>query len=470
MTRQLMAVDAAEILWREFPVESAPLPSLPEDGDGGQGESQGVGGHSMPQAGGAGEGDGDEDGDERAAGASGAGGAFGPNQDDDDGEDAGGADGDSEADEAEGDDPATTGSQPNDGGDEDDKPNGDGDEDGGQDAIDDLAQRLANALNQRASDLSEADEAGDEADGAGDGAGELGNLDAYDDREVVEVPEDLLTDILEALASELEDISESVADVLAEDPARVAANVRRATYDAEAAREVTDRVTSQVAEIRRVFDRQRDAATGYLRGQERGKIDSRMLWKVGVGQLNVRKRKVVKASPEMAVGLLLDVSGSMNAAMSIVLETGAVFAEGLAFKRGVNFAAWTYTGAFDQVALTRICDRAMGKLCLGNIESGGGTPSGAAIAGVKVLMDRMPEARKMLIHFTDGQPDALAHVTAAVRACRDAGIEVYSIGQGAHLASALEAQYGKGNWETIDEIADLPSAVAKPLQRLVTGR
>jgi nitric oxide reductase activation protein len=425
----------------------------------------------MPAAGAPGKGDGDEDGDDKAPGASGAGGASGSDQDDDDGEDAGGGGDDSEADEAEGDDPATTGSQPDDGDDSEDKPDDDGagDADGGQDAIDDLAQRLANALNQRASDLPEADEAGDEADGAGDGAGELGNLDAYDDREVVEVPEDLLRDILEALQAELEDISEPVADILAEDPRMVAANVQRAQYDSEAARKVTDRVTAQVAEIRRVFDRQKDAATGYLRGQERGKIDGRMLWKVGVGQMNVRKRRIVRASPEMAVGLLLDVSGSMEASMPIVLETGAVFAEGLAFKRGVNFAAWTYTGGRNEVALTRICDRAMGKLCLGNIVYGGGTPSGCAIAGVKVLMDRMPEARKMLIHFTDGQPDSLGHVHSAVKACRDAGIGVYSIGQGARLASTLEAQYGKGNWETIDQVADLPSAVGRLLQRLVTA-
>ena len=168
----------------------------------------------------------------------------------------------------------------------------------------------------------------------------------------------------------------------------------------------------------------------------------------------------------MALGLLLDVSGSMLGSMHVVEQTAAVFAEGLVHKPGVNFAAWTYTGGHTQVELTRICDRRLGKLCLGNVAKGGGTPSGAAIAGVKVLMERMAERRKVLIHFTDGQPDNFHHVARAVSACREAGIRVYSIGVGGVGGGSFQGQYGPGNWEVIRRVPELPGAVAKLLKGL----
>ena len=496
--RQRMAVNAARILWAEFPTETAPLPTLPPQGDAAENAGQGQSGPSMPQSGGStgadddeddsdpdaddaegddegdggtgsgADGGGDEDDTDDAADAAGSGGASGSEPDDDDGDGAGGGDDDSEADEAEGDDPATSG-DPTDGDD-------DGDPDAGDDAIDDLARQLASVLNQRAANLKDADDAEGQPEGAGDGAGELGNLDDYDEREVEEVPPELLAAIMEALESEYEDIHESVAEVLAEPPEKVAAGVKRAVYDQQAAEEVTRSVGTEIAQIRRVFDREQQAATGYLRGQSRGKIDRRALHKVGVGNMNVRKRRTIAKTPDMAVGLLLDVSQSMDAHRRVVLETGAVFAEGLIHKRGVNFAAWTYTGGRGEVKLTRICDRAMGKLCLAEIETSGGTPTGAAIAGCKVLMGRMPEPIKVLIHFTDGMPDARHHATLAVNACRDAGIGVYTIavppsgvfaaGAPADLAGALRDQYGEGNYEVIHGVEDLPNAVARFLQRL----
>ena len=294
----------------------------------------------------------------------------------------------------------------------------------------------------------------------------MGNLDDFDDRDVVQVPRKLLEEVAEAIAHEIEDLSQSVAEALAEDPRSVAASARKADHDPDMARRVTSQVMPQVQEIRRVFDRQQDIQARYLKGLPRGKLDGRRLARVGAGNLNAFQRKQVLERPDLAVGLLLDVSGSMSSFMGIVEQTAAVFAEGLIRKPGVNFAAWTYTGAFTHVALTRICDRRLGKLCLGNVEHGGGTPSGAAIAGVKVLMGRMPERKKVVIHFTDGAPDSSHHVLRAVRACRDAGIRVYAIGVGSYMGGSLESQYGRDNWEVVGRVAELPAAVARLLKRL----
>jgi nitric oxide reductase activation protein len=283
---------------------------------------------------------------------------------------------------------------------------------------------------------------------------------------VEQVPAKLLEEVLDAIAHEVEDLSQSVAEALAEDPRHVAASARKADDDPELARKVTAEVMPQVQEIRRVFDRQQDIQSRYLKGLEKGKLDSRRLARVGAGSLNVFQRRQVLERPDVALGLLLDVSGSMLGFMHVVEQTAAVFAEGLIHKPGVNFAAWTYTGGHTQVELTRICDRRLGKLCLGNVAKGGGTPSGAAIAGVKVLMERMAERRKVLIHFTDGQPDSAHHVTRAVQVCKEAGIRLYAIGAGSHLGGSLESQYGSGNWEVIGTVAELPQAVARLVKRL----
>lgn len=169
------------------------------------------------------------------------------------------------------------------------------------------------------------------------------------------------------------------------------------------------------------------------------------------------------------MGLLLDVSGSMHGQMSYVWATGCVFAEGLIRKKGVNFLALTYTGGFFNVQTTRICDRDMGRLCIGNVTQGGGTPSGPAIASMKVLMDRMPERQKVIIHFTDGDPDDRYSVMAAVDECRKAGYQVWAISLHSY-ASSLQRQYGDGNWETIGAISELPGRVANLVKRLVATR
>jgi len=160
------------------------------------------------------------------------------------------------------------------------------------------------------------------------------------------------------------------------------------------------------------------------------------------------------------------VSGSMRSSMSFVWATAAVFAESLIHKKGVNFLALTYTGGYFNVQTTRICDREMGKLCLGNVDQGGGTPSGPALASIKVLMERMPERQKVIIHFTDGIPDDQYCVKVAVDAARQAGFRVWAISLHQY-ESMLRSQYGEGNWQTIGAISELPAKVSQMVKTLV---
>ena len=312
----------------------------------------------------------------------------------------------------------------------------------------------------------EAQEGGEQG---GDEQGAPGNLDEFDIRDIEEVPEELLQEVLDAIVHELEDISASVAEVINKPIGDVNAQTKKADYDAPAADRVRDQVQSEIQELRRVFDRQAQVKSRYLGGLTIGRLDRRNLARVGAGNLRVFKRREVLSTPDIAVGLLLDVSGSMSGNMNYVWATACVFAEGLVQKKGVNFLGLTYTGGYFDVQTTKICDKTMGRLCLGNVEQGGGTPSGAAIASMKTLMDRMPERQKVIIHFTDGWPDDKASVVAAVEAARKAGYWVWAISLNTY-AQMLGQQYGEGNWETIGSISELPGKVANLVKKLVASR
>ena len=299
------------------------------------------------------------------------------------------------------------------------------------------------------------------------------NLDDFDPRsrlgslgrKVISVPKSLLDAVAGVLANPVEDLSNPVALVVREDPRRLAAEARRADYDPERARTVISLVQQQVREVQASFLNQQHRKSRWHHGLRRGQIDDRRLWKPLVGDPGYFKLKELAGRPSLAVGLLLDVSGSVSRYMTLVEQTTAVFCQGLLPIPGIDFAAWWYTGQSSKMILTGICERRYPKLCLANVAQGGGTPSGEAIAGVKVLMERMSGKQQLLIHFTDGRPDCPIYVRRAVQACRDAGIQVYAIGP-SRYRELLASEYSTGNYETIEAVSELPEAVARLVKKL----
>ena len=275
----------------------------------------------------------------------------------------------------------------------------------------------------------------------------------------------LLDQVAEVVAGKIEDLTPLVRQVLEESSRQVAARVQRATYDADRADRAISQSQRPIREVQAAFRRQRGMNPRWLKGLDRGRLDDRRLWKVPVSHTGYFKRRDATGIPHLALGLLLDVSGSMRKSMDIVWQTAAVFSQGLTQIPGINFAFLGYTGEGGKVALTRICDRQFPRLCLAGVEQGRETPSGAAIAAMKVLMERMPEKRRLLIHFTDGRADNAAHLSKAMEACQRAGIGVYTIGLAEH-SRMLSRQFGERNYEAIQKLAELPQAVARIVQRL----
>ncbi len=434
--RQIMVFDVARILWQQFPIKSAPLPQLPQSGDAGEGAGGSGGQPQSPQP--------DESQDEAGSG------------DDEDGND------DQSGTGASGDSGDESGNKPDESA--GDKASGGGG--GAQQELDDARGQLGKVLRQILEDAQQ--KAG------GEGAGKIDNLDDFDPadpesdggREVTPVPDEVISAVLDIIEREMTDISEIVAEALEEDPRGLRAHALRATYDEEKATRVIGSVKDEIEDIKRAFQRQQDISTHWLRGRDKGRLDDRRLHKPFLGDKNFRKQRVVLSQPDQDVGLLLDVSESMQDDYPVVDATAAIFTEGLRKVQGINFAAWAYTGGPTFLALTRITDSGMGgKLHLGDIRKMGGTPSGMAIVGAKSFLDVMPGRRKLLIHFTDGQPQPLGHVITAVRKCREAGIQVYAIAMKG-MEKSMRAQYGEGNYETIGSVSELPNAMTQIVKRL----
>ena len=466
--RGLLAVAVTNYLWEHFPERDDPLPIKPPPGEPGKSGAPSPKQEEEKPAADDGDGEGEEQeegGDDGAPhkpqgeaqeGTGGAEGAGGAEDGDQEADDAQAGHGEGEGKEGEGAEAS------------EDDADGEGKEKA-EDEDDGDGEEAQEPSDQEAKD-SEAEQPTSSVGGTEAGTAKDLTLDGARDQEKMAVPEALMKAVEQAIRMELEDLSKLVAETLAMSPRQAATSAKKADWDPVAAHAVGERVKGQVAELRRAFDEQKRADTRYLRGQTRGRLDTHALAKVGAGNGSVRMRKEVLGRPDMAVALLLDVSGSMNAHMDIVQETAAVFAEGLANRPGIDFMGLTYTngasGYGSATQLTRICDRRMPKLCLGNITQGGGTPSGEALAATKVFLERTPERDRLLLHFTDGEPNCRGLlVVKAVEACRKAGITVFALGLRG-MERQLDFQYGRGNWQTIESVRELPKAVATLLKKL----
>lgn len=264
-----------------------------------------------------------------------------------------------------------------------------------------------------------------------------------------------------------QDLSAAVAQTLHASPSGVETSVRTATYDPSLATRAIAQVEREVLELQQVFSTSRQPSR-WTRGLTRGTLDEHRLWKPWAAETGFYKRRDPRMGQSLALGLLLDVSGSMAAHIPVLHQVAAVFAEGLGPVAGVDFGVWCYAGQPDGVKITRVAARSLPGLCLADLQQGGSTPSGRALAAAKTLLEGLSGRERLLIHFTDGRPENPSHVVRAVSACRMAAIAVYAIGLPEHRVM-LERQYGEGYCTTIRAVSELPRALSGLLARVTTG-
>lgn len=190
------------------------------------------------------------------------------------------------------------------------------------------------------------------------------------------------------------------------------------------------------------------------------------LHRVAVGDPRVFQRREERAAPNTAVHLLVDLSFSMaGGADRIALDAAMALALALEPLRGVSCAATAFPGLHGSpTRVTRIQshgDRVRGRAGAFVQSARGGTPLTGALWYAAADLLARPQARKVLITLTDGQPDDRASAADLVARATAYGLEMIGVG----IATGVEWLFPVTI--RIDAIADLKQALFGVAERLL---
>lgn len=180
---------------------------------------------------------------------------------------------------------------------------------------------------------------------------------------------------------------------------------------------------------------QRHASLTHRRGKS---LAHTKLSRVMQGDTRVFRQPVEKRSPNTAVHILVDISGSMNGSTlsgskrlyEVAQEAALTIALALEGIQGVNPAVTYFGGSAEEPNFSamkhgqRVSQNA-GRFIL---PPQGSTPMAEAIWYGAYELSKTREQRKLMIVITDGEPNNEAAVKSVVDLCERSGIELIGIG------------------------------------------
>lgn len=195
------------------------------------------------------------------------------------------------------------------------------------------------------------------------------------------------------------------------------------------------------------------------------RMDSRRLVDATLGEPNifVRRRKTPSLTSDVVV--LLDRSGSMSQAQQ-ELAVESVLSLGLALDmiEGAGCATSTFPGSGGPVQPLTQFGECVSRSAprYSNIRPSGGTPLGDALIWAYEQLAVRDSDRKLVLVVTDGDPNSPEYVKKLIAAGSSAGIEVYGIG--IHCDTGKQI-FPLGQWEYIRKIDELPRTVFNLVRR-----
>lgn len=212
-----------------------------------------------------------------------------------------------------------------------------------------------------------------------------------------------------------------------------------------------------------------------------GRMDDEEVWRWAANDYRVFSERVIEAKPEVFLGMLVDLSGSMYGSK---LKTAQNLAQLLSWalhdQDGVTTQVWGHTGDTDEMGsdVYRIWERGDPLSRLGLIASlpHSNNYDGHAISYCVREMRDMKQPQKVLIVLSDGLPSgsgyggtpAQRHMRSVCRWAEKAGINVIQIAIDDDLrASDQSAMFGPGNWIGFKNTAALPRQLAKLMARFI---
>lgn len=226
--------------------------------------------------------------------------------------------------------------------------------------------------------------------------------------------------------------------------------------------------------LRRVFQQYRLWKTKDYHGLREGRVSSGRLYRTSYGDDRVFKRREQPDTINMAICLLVDLSGSIQVSRELVYQVICSMCDAMQ-KEKVDFFAIGYSldDAINPhekvVSIPRLYDPETKKVMLSLTKEWGFTPSYEGIAaGIAQLLRFGDDKHKVLIHFTDGRPNSgnTEKIPELLTYARRHGISDIHICIPGNDPSSFRFSelYGVKNTREIKSITDLPDQIEKELR------
>ncbi|MCU8005810.1 VWA domain-containing protein [Shewanella sp. SM96] len=214
--------------------------------------------------------------------------------------------------------------------------------------------------------------------------------------------------------------------------------------------------------LKRIFHDQNYVNNSY---KNRGKsISSSRLASVGVGNSKVFESETIHRSPNAAIALMVDKSGSMREADMIMANSVAYsLSTALDGIHGVESMVGYYPVSDDssdqyKVAVVKPFGEKKSQAAF-NMNSAGGTPTAEAITTAVSYLVTRSEPRKLLFVITDGDPNSESQTEKAIADALALGVKVFGIGINARVTGFSESDF-----QVIYSTDELVNALTKGLK------
>ena len=280
-----------------------------------------------------------------------------------------------------------------------------------------------------------------------------------------ELPDDLAEEVSEAIIEKRHDLSQILSYLAKDSHWTIIAYTP--PEDAERSAKARMKTASAEEKLRRILQDYRQRRTKDYRGLLSGRISVRRLHRVAYGDKRVFQRRDKPELIDMAVCLLMDLSGSVRIYRELIEQITVAMCD--AFKKErMEFIALGYSGRHSIVNIPRLYDREVGKVSLGLEKEWVMTPSYEGLAAaIGQLLRLAGRKQKILFHFTDGEPNnggrqAIADLLQRARTKGIKDIHVCLTSSG-FTPEKFRQLYGEDTL-FINEIDQLPDTVDKKLR------
>ena len=208
---------------------------------------------------------------------------------------------------------------------------------------------------------------------------------------------------------------------------------------------------------------QADTYEGILPAMQ-GKLNSRKLFSVPLGNGYVFSRHIPARLLSTAVHILIDRSGSTTAFVRDIAVSAYAVAHAAAGIRGVSVGMTVfpvcYPGERDKPGVSTLIRHGQMAPRYLDVDASGCTPLAEAVWHVLPTLMRQHEPRRILLLFSDGKPDSEDKTKAALRDADALGVETYGVSL---RNTSIIDLLGSHRSSVIQNIDELPSALSNML-------